>query len=88
MEKHCLKCLLREMDQDAYFQNLHDLIQNMDADVKAEASLYEERLQICKSCDYLREGMCGACGCYVELRAAVAAQSCPYEHWAAQKKTL
>ena len=31
---------------------------------------YEARLAVCRACDWLSEGTCGACGCYVELRAA------------------
>ena len=26
---------------------------------------YEERLAVCKECDLLNAGTCGACGCYV-----------------------
>ena len=29
----------------------------------------------------LLSGMCRACGCFVELRAAIAANRCPYEKW-------
>ena len=42
-KKHCLKCLLREMDKDAYFQNLHDYIAGLDEDIKADGELYEDR---------------------------------------------
>ena len=64
-KKHCLKCLLREMDQD----------------IKADGVLYEERLAVCKQCDMLLQGMCRACGCFVELRAVIAVNSCPYDKW-------
>ena len=80
-KKHCLKCLLREMDQDAYFQNLHDYIAGLDEDIKADGELYEDRLAVCKQCDMLQEGMCRACGCFVELRAVIAVNSCPYDKW-------
>ena len=79
--KRCYKCLLREMDQNVYFQNLHDYIERLDEDIKADKSLYEKRLSICKSCDYLQDGMCRACGCFVELRAAIAGNVCSYEKW-------
>ena len=42
---------------------------------------YERRLAVCKSCDYLNAGTCGACGCYVELRAIAKAGRCPYKKW-------
>ncbi|MBR2950689.1 MAG: hypothetical protein IKC46_12660 [Lachnospiraceae bacterium] len=39
-------------------------------------SVYEQRLAVCKECDYLEVGTCLACGCYVELRAAVNKNKC------------
>ena len=30
------------------------------------------------------DGMCRACGCYVELRAAMRKNACPYEKWKAE----
>lgn len=80
-KKKCLKCLLREMDKNAYFQNLQDYIEHLDDEIKASESLYERRLSICKQCDYLQEGMCRACGCFVELRAVVKNNACSYNKW-------
>ncbi|MDO4293831.1 MAG: DUF6171 family protein [Eubacteriales bacterium] len=77
----CLKCLLREMDEEAYMRQLHRYIELLDQDVKAARKLYEERLEACKACDYLEAGTCLACGCYVELRAAVRKNKCPYRKW-------
>lgn len=80
-KKQCIRCLLREMDQDAYIKNIHEYIQNIDEDIKTEEKLYERRLDICKQCDYLHEGMCRACGCFAELRAAVSSNCCSYDKW-------
>ena len=33
------------------------------------------------------EHMCRACGCYVQLRAAVKGQNCPYEKWEQEGET-
>lgn len=78
----CKRCLIRELaGQEEYFQNLRDYIANLDIDVKAPGLLYEERLAVCKECDYLFQGMCRGCGCYVELRAAVTKNTCPYKKW-------
>ncbi len=77
----CRKCLTRDMDQAAYFQNLHTYIANLDEDKKAASPLYEERLWVCRQCDLLADGMCKGCGCFVELRAAIAVNRCPYEKW-------
>ncbi len=69
------------MDKDAYFENLHTYIANIDDEIKVEKPLYEERLSLCKECDLLADGMCRACGCYVELRAAIRKNGCPYDKW-------
>ncbi len=44
-------------------------------------AIYEERLAACKSCELLNTGTCGACGCYVELRALAKNGRCPYKKW-------
>ena len=73
---------MREMqDKTEYFQNLRIYIENLDPDTKAGEELYERRLGVCKECDLLLEGMCRSCGCYVELRAAVEKNVCPYKKW-------
>ena len=44
--RHCRKCLTRDMDQNAYFENLHTYIRNLDEELKVEKPLYEERLSL------------------------------------------
>lgn len=80
-KKPCLKCLLRELDEEAYKKQLHYYIERLDTDLKTEKNNYEKRLWICKECDYLEAGTCLACGCYVELRAALKKNRCPYRKW-------
>ena len=80
-KKPCLKCLLRELDEEAYMEKLHRYIEMMDADAKTAQKIYDERLSMCKECDYLESGTCLACGCYVELRALSAVGHCPYKKW-------
>ncbi len=80
-KRHCRKCLLREMDKEAYMDNLYDYIRRLDEDIKADQALYEERLSVCKACDYLEAGMCRACGCFVELRAVIRDNVCSYGKW-------
>lgn len=79
----CRKCLTRDMDKDEYFRNLHTYIANLDEDIKAPAELYENRLSVCRECDLLADGMCRGCGCFVELRAAISKNACPYDKWKA-----
>lgn len=78
----CRRCLTRDMTgQEEYFRNMHTYIANLDNDIKTKQPLYEKRLLICKECDLLYDGMCRACGCFVELRAAIAKNTCPYDKW-------
>ncbi len=57
----CKKCLLREMaEADAKkIAAYRDAIKEKDRVAEAE---YEARLAVCKSCDFLNAGTCGACG--------------------------
>ena len=57
-KKHCIKCLLREMDKEAYMDNLYDYIRRLDEEIKDDQTLYEERLSYCKACDYNESGIC------------------------------
>ena len=62
-------------------ENLYAYIERLDEDIKTDKALYEERLSICKACNYLVNGMCRACGCFVELRASIKTNSCSYNKW-------
>jgi len=81
-QRICKSCLTRDIaGKEEYFRNLHEYISNLDCDIKTGEDLYENRLSMCRMCDLLLEGMCRTCGCYVELRAAVAGNSCPNYKW-------
>jgi len=75
--KPCRKCLLRDLDRGEYFKTMYDYIENLDEEIKTSPEEYEKRLTLCKECDRLLDGMCGVCGCYVEMRAAVTKNCCP-----------
>lgn len=77
----CRRCLTKDMNRAEYFENLHTYIENLEEDLKVEEPLYEKRLSLCKACDRLWDGMCRACGCFVELRAAMKKNACPYDKW-------
>lgn len=83
MLRICRRCLTRELmgEEEDYFRNLREYIDNLDADIKADQELYEYRLGICRECDLLLNGMCRICGCFVELRAAVGKNVCPKHKW-------
>lgn len=73
----CKKCLLLEAGEKAAYQTVNDYLSTLDDKLKAEKSLYEYRLSICRECEFLISGMCLKCGCYVEIRAALKDKKCP-----------
>ena len=78
----CRRCLTREMaGQERTYETIRQYIENLEERDKAEGEAYERRLEGCKTCEKLLEGLCLACGCYVEIRAAKASQTCPYDRW-------
>ncbi|MCM1046379.1 MAG: DUF6171 family protein [Candidatus Gastranaerophilales bacterium] len=78
----CKRCLTKDLvGEEEYFRSLHDYIANLNPDIKADAPLYDKRLEVCRSCDMLLQGMCRSCGCYVELRAAISHNRCPHKKW-------
>lgn len=76
----CKRCLLRDMAEadKQMIEQYKDAIKKCD---KVEEEKYEQRLGVCKQCDYLNSGTCNACGCYVELRALGKLSKCPYSKW-------
>ncbi|MFA9381828.1 MAG: DUF6171 family protein [Acetanaerobacterium sp.] len=74
----CRRCMLHELSQDAYFENVYEYIRSLDESIKASPQQYDSRLDICRSCDNLLNGMCKLCGCFVEMRAAVLKNTCAY----------
>lgn len=82
----CKRCLLAEIDVDGLYKKVSELIELMPEDVKASPELYQKRLDICRRCQSLENGICRECGCFVELRAASRKNYCPsaYKYWAAQ----
>ena len=75
--RFCKKCLVRDFDEGDLFSTMQEYIARIDEEIKTPLEEYEERLRICTECDSLLNGMCGVCGCYVEMRAAVHTNYCP-----------
>ncbi len=80
-QRFCKRCLVRDMDNKQMYETMYDYISHLDEEVKVAPEVYENRLEICKGCERLLEGVCNACGCYVEMRAVIQVRSCPYEKW-------
>jgi hypothetical protein len=78
-QPHCVRCLLLEQSQGDILKKIRQLIDLMPEKEKTSGELYEQRLEICKKCDELLDGMCKKCGCYVQLRAAKCSNKCPSE---------
>ncbi len=76
-ERICRRCLLRDVQDAALYQTIRDYVENLPAEQKADAEVYESRLRVCRACDSLTNGMCALCGCFVEARAAKKALYCP-----------
>lgn len=80
-KKPCRKCLLAELDNEKLLADVRLAISRLGRELKVSDEVYDSRLNICRQCDYLNEGTCNACGCYVELRAAAKTGRCPYSRW-------
>ncbi len=77
----CKGCLIKELDNKKQYQNMFDYIEGLDEEIKTPYLIYEVRLHTCKSCQSLVNGMCKHCGCFVEMRAAITKNGCPYNKW-------
>ena len=75
----CKKCFFEEIDPKGIFSEIKDLISVIPQDQRADENEYRRRLNICGACEFLGEGTCGKCGCFVELRAAKLRMGCPHE---------
>lgn len=75
----CKKCLLSELDRDAYTERLLEYIADVPEDKRVPEEEYQRRLAMCRECSQLADGMCAVCGCYVELRALKPSSYCPGE---------
>lgn len=75
MEFECRRCLLNQTNPDLHL-TIRQHIANLDSDIKCSKQEYENRLETCRSCKFLVNGMCVLCGCFVEMRAATAKNRC------------
>lgn len=75
----CRKCLFEEIDREGVYASIKELIAALPEEKRTDEKEYRRRLDICRDCDFLGEGTCGKCGCFVELRAAKSKMNCPHE---------
>lgn len=81
MNPPCPQCVKYSADEEQLAANIAEYLAVIPEEIKTSALIYKERLMICAACSELRGGMCGECGCYVELRAAKKTLSCPVFKW-------
>lgn len=74
----CRKCLLEEYDPDNALTAVREILAAMPDKLRVNEQEYRRRLQLCTDCEQLLGGVCGMCGCYVELRAGKKSQHCPH----------
>ena len=74
----CPRCLsARIPGQEALAALLRQWIGAIPEERRAGEDVQRARLAACRACAHLNAGTCALCGCYVEYRAAHAAQRCP-----------
>lgn len=73
----CEYCLSRELSDEQYIRTIKEYVNLVPLDKRADSRVYQRRLKLCSACEFLQNGMCRMCGCFVEIRAIVAKRTCP-----------
>lgn len=74
----CPRCLLGDIPGgEELARQMEAWINAIPPERRADGSAAAERLAACRGCPHLADGLCGLCGCYVELRVAKREQRCP-----------
>ncbi len=74
----CLHCLIADLpDEKALAEIIRERIAQLPPEEKVTEEERQQRLNLCRLCRHLNHGTCALCGCYVEIRAARKAMSCP-----------
>ena len=81
MPKPCTRCLLKDYSKEVYEKLIVEGLKALPSEDLTTEDVTAARLSICKGCEKINQGTCLACGCYVEIRAALKAGKCPYSKW-------
>lgn len=65
------------MDEEELYERVRRTVAAIPDGHRCEEELYQRRLACCRECDRLLSGVCGVCGCFVEVRAAKRGEHCP-----------
>jgi hypothetical protein len=77
MDNFCKRCLLQDSINKKYYKTVLEYVNSLDSTIKTDHATYNLRLSLCKECDFLVNGMCNQCGCFVEIRASKKDNYCP-----------
>ncbi|MDO5291660.1 MAG: DUF6171 family protein [bacterium] len=80
-QRVCKKCLLSDRNSGKEKEIVYNYIHGLSNKERTPEAEFQKRLSICRECKWLEEATCGACGCFVEVRAAVKKKKCPYKNW-------
>ena len=75
--RFCPRCEWTKEMMEKELLKLEQYIEHIPEEDRVSDEEYERRLLLCDSCQELRGGLCGQCGCYVAVRAAKKAGYCP-----------
>lgn len=81
MTKICTRCLLKDFSKEQYEAIVINGLSSLPKEDLVDKAESDRRLSICSNCDRLNQGTCLACGCFVEIRAALVKGNCPYSKW-------
>ncbi len=73
----CLRCLIEDLGDEELAAVLREGIEMIPQEHQVSREIYERRLDACRKCDHLVNGLCKFCGCFVEMRAMKKRGSCP-----------
>lgn len=77
-KRKCRRCLLKDIAPEEYLEHMRIYLAGLEQEIKSDEGLYQERLAYCEACDFLKDGICRICGCFVEYRAAIKDNDCPH----------
>jgi len=80
-QRECRKCLLIDAEVGKEKEIVYRYIAELPKAEKTPENIFVNRLELCRMCQWLSLATCQACGCYVEVRAAVKKHKCPYHKW-------
>jgi len=75
--KICRKCLTKDMLDKSIYNSIKEYLSIIPIEQIVSDITYNQRLEACKNCNYLHDGLCVICGCFVEARAKKNIMTCP-----------